>query len=155
LDETGERLRHLSHELRPAILDDLGLMKALTFLAQGISSRSSIKVTVSGGLAGRLPPRVELAVYRVVQEALNNAILHASGIASATVHVKRRRSSLACSIHNDGAGFDVKQTMSDKKRSGLGLLGMRERIHAVGGSLEIESAPSRGTTIELIVPLEK
>jgi len=155
LDETGERLRHLSHELRPAILDDLGLLKALTFLAQGISSRSSIKVTVSGELTGRFPLRVELAVYRVVQEALNNAIRHAEGIASATVRLKRKRSSLACSIHNDGAGFDVRETLNDKTRSGLGLLGMRERIHAVGGSLEIESAPSEGTTIEVLVPLER
>jgi signal transduction histidine kinase len=152
LDETGEHLRHLSHELRPAILDDLGLPKALAFLAQGVSSRSSVKVTVFGTLRERPPPRVELAVYRVVQEALNNAIRHANGISSVTVRLSRKRGAILCSIRNDGSGFDVQRTLGDKSRTGLGLLGMRERIKAVGGSLEIRSAPDRGTAIELTVP---
>jgi signal transduction histidine kinase len=155
LDETGERLRHLSHELRPAILDDLGLAKALTFLAQGIYSRSKIKITVFGELRQRAPPRVELAVYRVVQEALNNAIRHARGVANISVRLYDKRNAIACSIRNDGLGFDVEQTLANKKRGGLGLLGMRERIHSIGGSIEISSAPARGTTIDVVVPLEK
>ena len=118
LDETGERLRHLSHELRPAILDDLGLPKALTFLAQGISSRSSIKVTVFGELRERPPARVELALYRVVQEALNNAIRHASGVTAISVRLRDKRNSVVCSIRDDGIGFDVDKTLSDKKRQG-------------------------------------
>jgi two-component system sensor histidine kinase NreB len=155
LDETGERLRHLSHELRPAILDDLGLPKALTFLAQGISSRSSIKVTVFGELRERPPARVELALYRVVQEALNNAIRHASGVTAISVRLRDKRNSVVCSIRDDGIGFDVDKTLSDKKRQGLGLLGMRERVHSIGGSIAIRSAPNQGTTIEVVVPLEK
>ena len=155
LDETGERLRHLSHELRPAILDDLGLGKALSFLAQGISSRSTIKVTVFGDLRDRPPARVELALYRVVQEALNNAIRHASGISAIGVRLRAKKSSIVCSIHNDGLGFDIDKTLSDKKRQGLGLLGMRERVHSIGGSIAIRSAPEEGTTIEVLVPLEK
>jgi signal transduction histidine kinase len=155
LDETGERLRHLSHELRPAILDDLGLPKALTFLAQGISSRSSIKVTVFGELRERPPARVELALYRVVQEALNNAIRHASGVTAISVRLRHKRNSVVCSIRDDGVGFDVDKTLSDKKRQGLGLLGMRERVHSIGGSIAIRSAPNQGTTIEVVVPLEK
>lgn len=155
LDETGERLRHLSHELRPAILDDLGLAKALTFLAQGISSRSSMKVTVFGELRERPHARVELALYRVVQEALNNAIRHASGVTAITVRLRDKRNSVVCSIRDDGVGFDVDKTLSDKKRQGLGLLGMRERVHSIGGSIAIRSAPNQGTTIEVVVPLEK
>lgn len=155
LDETGERLRHLSHELRPAILDDLGLAKALSFLAQGISSRSSIKVTVFGELRERPAARVELALYRVVQEAVNNAIRHASGVSAISVRLRAKRSSIVCSIHNDGQGFDVDKTLSDKKRQGLGLLGMRERVHSIGGSITIRSSPEEGTTIEVVVPLEK
>jgi signal transduction histidine kinase len=155
LDETGERLRHLSHELRPAILDDLGLAKALAFLAQGYSNRSPIKVTVFGELRERPPARVELAIYRVVQEALNNAIRHANGVSTITVHLRDRRDGIVCLIRNDGTGFDVDKTLSDKTRRGLGLLGMRERIHSIGGSIEIRSAPTRGTTIEVAVPVEK
>ena len=155
LDETGERLRHLSHELRPAILDDLGLAKALSFLAQGISSRSTIKVSVFGELRDRPPARVELALYRVVQEAVNNAIRHASGISAIRVRLRDKRTGIVCSIRNDGVGFDVDKTLSDKKRQGLGLLGMRERVHSIGGSIAIRSAPDEGTTIEVVVPLEK
>lgn len=155
LDETGERLRHLSHELRPAILDDLGLVKALTFLAQGFSSRSPIKVTVLGELRERQTPRVELAVYRVVQEALNNAIRHASGVSAISVRLRQRRDGIVCSIRNDGVGFDVEKTLHDKTRRGLGLLGMRERIHSVGGSIDIRSALTQGTTIEVVVPQGK
>jgi two-component system, NarL family, sensor histidine kinase NreB len=155
LDETGERLRHLSHELRPAILDDLGLAKALSFLAQGISTRSTIKVTVFGELRDRPSARVELALYRVVQEALNNAIRHASGVSAISVRLRAKRNNIVCSIHNDGLGFDVDKTLSDKKRQGLGLLGMRERVHSIGGSITIRSAPEDGTTIEVLVPLEK
>jgi len=155
LDETGERLRHLSHELRPAILDDLGLGKALSFLAQGISTRSTIKVTVFGELRDRPPARVELALYRVVQEALNNAIRHASGVSAISVRLRVKRNTIVCSIHNDGLGFDVDKTLSDKKRQGLGLLGMRERVYSIGGSIAIRSAPDEGTTIEVLIPLEK
>jgi two-component system sensor histidine kinase NreB len=155
LDETGERLRHLSHELRPAILDDLGLGKALAFLAQGISSRSAIKVAVFGELRERPSARVELALYRVVQEALNNAIRHAKGVSAISVRLRDKRNSIVCSIRNDGEGFDVDKVLSDKKRQGLGLLGMRERVHSIGGSIAIRSAPDEGTTIEVVVPLEK
>ena len=155
LDETGERLRHLSHELRPAILDDLGLAKALSFLAQGISTRSTIKVTVFGELRDRPSARVELALYRVVQEALNNAIRHACGVSAISVRLRVKRNNIVCSIHNDGLGFDVDKTLSDKKRQGLGLLGMRERVHSIGGSITIRSAPEEGTTVEVLVPLEK
>jgi signal transduction histidine kinase len=155
LDETGERLRHLSHELRPAILDDLGLAKALKFLAQGISSRSTIKVTVLGQLRERPAARVELALYRVVQEAVNNAIRHAKGVSAISVRLRAQRGSIVCSIHNDGVGFDVDKTLSDKKRQGLGLLGMRERVHSIGGSITIRSTPEQGTTVEVVVPREK
>jgi signal transduction histidine kinase len=155
LDETGERLRHLSHELRPAVLDDLGLRKALDFLAQGISQRTGIKATVVGELRDRPAAAVELAVYRVVQEALSNAVRHAGKVSWLTVRLRRQRGALHCVIQDDGAGFDVEATLGDKSRAGLGLLGMRERVHAVGGSLNIRSAPQEGTAVEILIPLEK
>jgi len=152
LDDTGERLRHLSHELRPTILDDLGLRAALVFLAQGVSQRSGIRTTVAGEMRGRPPPNVELAVYRVAQEALNNAIRHAQGLSAMTIHLRRQRGELRCAIQNDGTGFDVGAVMNDKQRSGLGLLGMRERIQSIGGTLNLISAPANGTTVEIRIP---
>ncbi|MGH8198253.1 MAG: ATP-binding protein [Steroidobacteraceae bacterium] len=152
LDDTGERLRHLSHELRPTILDDLGLRAALVFLAQGVSQRSGVRTTVVGEMRGRPPPNVELAVYRVAQEALNNAIRHAQGVAAMTIHLRHQRGELRCAIQNDGAGFHVDAVMSDRHRSGLGLLGMRERIQSIGGTLTISSTPGNGTTVEIRIP---
>jgi len=152
LDDTGERLRHLSHELRPTILDDLGLRAALVFLAQGVSERSGVRTTVIGEMRGRPPPNVELAVYRVAQEALNNAIRHAHGVAAMTIHLRRQRGELRCTIQNDGTGFDVLAIMKDRHRSGLGLLGMRERMQSIGGTLTISSTPGNGTIVEIRIP---
>jgi len=155
LDETGERLRHLSHELRPTILDDLGLRHALAYLGEGVSERSGIKVTVIGELRERPPVAVELAVYRVAQEALNNALRHAANLSAVSVRLRRERGALLCEIQDDGAGFDVDAVLRDKVDAGLGLLGMRERVQAVGGSLYIRSAPQAGTTVEVRIPLAK
>ena len=69
--------------------------------------------------------------------------------------MRDKRNSVVCSIRDDGIGFDVDKTLSDKKRQGFGLLGMRERVHSIGGSIAIRSAPKQGTTIEVVVPLEK
>lgn len=152
LDDTGERLRHLSHELRPTILDDLGLRAALVFLAQGVSQRSGVRTTVVGEMRGRPPPNVELAVYRVTQEALNNAIRHAQGVAAMTIHLRHQRGELRCAIQNDGTGFKVDAVMNDRHRPGLGLLGMRERIQSIGGTLTVSSTPGDGTTVEIRIP---
>lgn len=152
LDDTGERLRHLSHELRPTILDDLGLRAALVFLTQGVAQRSGVKATVVGEMRGRPPPGVELAVYRVTQEALNNAVRHAKGLTALMIHLGRQRGELKCTIQNDGAGFDVEAVMNDRQRTGLGLLGMRERIHSIGGSVQIRSTPEDGTAVEIRIP---
>lgn len=152
LDDTGERLRHLSHELRPTILDDLGLRAALVFLTQGVAQRSGLKASVVGEMRGRPPPGVELAVYRVAQEALNNAVRHARGLTSMTIRLGRQRGELKCTIQDDGAGFDVAAVMNDRQRTGLGLLGMRERIQSIGGILQIRSGSTEGTTVEIRIP---
>ena len=152
LDDTGTRLRHLSHELRPTILDDLGLRAALVFLAQGVAQRAGIRASVVGELRGRAPPNVELAIYRVAQEAVSNAVRHAAGVKTVTIHLRRQRGELRCTIQDDGAGFDVESVMKDRQRTGLGLLGMRERVQSVGGILHIQSASGDGTTVEIRIP---
>jgi signal transduction histidine kinase len=154
LDETGEQLRHLSHELRPTILDDLGLRAALGFLAEGFERRTGVSVHVRGTLRERFPAPVETAVYRIVQEALNNAFAHAGESPTIMVSLDIEERGLRCVIADDGVGFDVGAALAGRMRRGLGLLGMRERANAVGGVCRIQSVRGQGTTIEVTVPVE-
>lgn len=153
LDETGDQLRHLSHELRPTILDDLGLKSALVFLAEGVMQRTGLRVDVRGAARERFPAAVETAVYRIAQEALNNAFVHGGDSASVTITLKRHLGDLHCTIVDDGLGFDVDSVLARRGNRGLGILGMRERASAVGGVCEIRSRPGGGTTIEVVVPV--
>jgi two-component system sensor histidine kinase DegS len=153
LDETGEQLRHLSHELRPSVLDDLGLVPALEFLAEGVERRTGMRVRVQGEIDGRLTSDIELAVYRIAQEAINNALRHAGESPTVTMSAEMREDCLHFVIADDGAGFDVEDVLADKHRYTLGLVGMRERAVAFGGACRIESRPGGGTTVELKVPL--
>ncbi|MGH7255258.1 MAG: ATP-binding protein [Nitrospirales bacterium] len=150
LDQIEDQLRCLAHELRPTILDNLGLVPALEFLAQGISKRTGLSIQVEGPSEGRLPIAVETSLYRLVQEALNNTGRHAQA-SFAVVRIQYEDKRVCCVIRDDGVGFDPSVKL---ERQGLGLLGMRERVNAVGGKVVINSAPGRGTTVLAEVPLE-
>jgi signal transduction histidine kinase len=153
LDDVEGQLRRLSHELRPTILDDLGLLPALEFLAEGISKRAGLPITVDGRRDGRFSPALETALYRVVQEALNNATKHAQATRVA-VHIKRTGASIRCLIRDDGVGFDAGAMTARKGNRGLGLLGIRERVAVLGGTVQIQSEPGHGTEIIITAPLE-
>ena len=153
LDQVDVQVRHLAHELRPTLLDDLGLVPACEFLAEGVRKRSGVAVSVRGSTGGRLPPDVETALYRTVQEALSNATRH-SRCEKIAVEFAREGRRLAGNIHDDGAGFDALAVLAGTAAKGLGLVGMRERLAAIGGTLSIASDPRRGTRIEFGVPLE-
>jgi signal transduction histidine kinase len=154
LDRAETELRRLSHELRPTILDDLGLVPALQLLAEGISRRAGLRVRIENSIARRPPANVETTLYRVVQEALTNVVRH-SRARNATIQLARRgKGNLRCSVRDDGSGFDVASTLSDRGRGGLGLVGMRERLNAVGGRLRIRCQPGRGTELMADVPVE-
>jgi signal transduction histidine kinase len=152
LDEVEKHLRRLSHELRPTVLDDLGLVPALEFMVQGVSSRSGIPIAVEGPKSPRLPTPVELALYRVAQEAVRNATKHA-GASRVDIRLAIQTGKVRCSIKDDGKGFDVPATLDRKGDRGLGLIGMRERLNAVGGQLTIDSGRGRGTEIRITIPL--
>ena len=152
-DRIHDQLRQISHELRPTILDELGLLPALRFLAEGTSERSGIEVAVKGTLPARLDAPVETAIYRVAQEGLNNIVKHAAA-RRATIVVSRQPRSLECLITDDGRGFEPER-IAGEGRTGLGLLGIRERLDAVGGTLRIVTAPGQGTTLEITVALEE
>jgi PAS domain S-box-containing protein len=153
LDQVEGELRRLAHELRPTILDDLGLVPACQFLAEGVSKRAGLSITVAGSTGGRLPRELETALYRVVQEAVNNAARHAQA-RRVVVEFRPLTGLLACRIADNGVGFDVAGSMAGPTRPGLGLIGMRERVVAVGGRLSIVSSQGRGTSVELEVPVE-
>ena len=157
VQELAERLDaevdFLAWELRPTALDDLGLSAALANFVQEWSKHYNIpaEVHVSGFGTGtlRLPPQTETSLYRITQEALNNVAKYAQA-ARVAVLLERRDSEAVLVVEDDGVGFDPDERLAGGR--GLGLIGMRERASLVGGSLEIESAAGRGTTIYARVP---
>lgn len=155
LDDVESQLRRLSHELRPPILDDLGLLPALRFLADGFSGRTGIEVTLRGVVGERYLPTVEIALYRVVQEALTNVGRHAQA-SRVVIGIERpRKSLLKCSIQDNGAGFDTQRILGARIKRGLGLSGIQERLKALHGTLEIKSSRGGGTELLLQVPIGK
>lgn len=152
LDEIEKHLRRLSHELRPTILDDLGLLPALEFLAQGVAARSGIAVRVEGEARPRLPAPAETALYRVVQEALRNATKHAAA-RRVDIRLEVVPGAARCTVKDDGRGFDTQEVLDRKGDRGLGLIGMRERLSALGGRFTIDSAPGRGTELHIMIPI--
>ncbi len=153
LDKIHDQVRQLSHELRPTLLDDLGLIPALEFLAQGMSKRSGIPITVEGSRDGRLSPVVETALYRVVREALNNVMKH-SKASRVNVSIQREDGKIRCSIRDNGVGFNVSEVMERKGEKGFGLIGIRERLEGLNGSLQVNSSPGFGTELIVTIPVE-
>lgn len=152
LDMVREQLRRLSHELRPPILDRLGLLPALEFLADGVRERSGLEITVEGSSNGRFPQPIETTLYRVVQEALNNVTRHAQAT-RAKVHVWSRDRTAHCTISDDGIGFQVSVDGDELAKRGLGLIGIRERVGTLHGNLTIRSTPDNGTELRIAIPL--
>jgi len=153
LDQIETQLRRISHELAPAMLNDLGLAPALQYLSEGLSRRSKANIHLQFDVEDRLPSSVETALYRVVQESLNNALRHAQAAEIAVV-IERDANDVYCAIRDNGIGFDIEAVNARDGEQGFGLLGMRERLKTVGGSLHIHSVPGQGTELSVRVPLE-
>lgn len=152
LDEAQRQLRHLSHELLPPLLGEMGLGAALEYLAEGVSRRSGIPVGVKYSARGRFPLLVETTLYRVVQEALTNASKH--GYSSRIgVRISQVNGQIYCAIRDDGGGFDLEAAMCNGGSRGLGLAGIQQRIQALGGRVRITSRPGRGTAVVASVDL--
>jgi len=151
LAEVQEQVRSLSHEMRPVILDDLGLGPALESLAHGMGKRTGLNIEVEYTGQQRLPDRVETAIYRVAQEALINVARHARA-SRATVRLAMVDGRVRCSVQDDGIGFDPQQAPS-VLGGGLGLIGIRERLQPMQGSFEVRTQPGAGTEIIVSIPL--
>ncbi len=147
--ETLQNVRRLAVELRPSALDDFGLEPALRRLGQTVKEGGALDVQVETRLGSeRLLPEVETAVYRIVQEALTNVVKHASA-ERVSIVVTRMPQRLMVMIEDDGSGFDPGAGPGE----GLGLLGMRERVQLLDGSLTIDAQPGSGTTLVVEFPL--
>ncbi len=156
-EETLAELRRVIYGLRPTILDDLGLAAAIRWYVKESIEPQGLQVTMTlPGLDERLPPHIETAVFRIVQETLTNVLKHANARA-VTVAVTQKEHQLCVIITDDGQGFQATVTSQSRKGGGrgLGLLGMRERAELLGGTWTVTSRPGEGTRIEAVIPVEQ
>ncbi len=152
-EQVGREIHQLASELRPIALDELGLSRALSGYLDAWSERSGIPADfVAAGIdEQRLPNALETTLYRVVQEAMNNVLKHASA-KSVSVSVERHADTVLAIVDDDGAGFDPDSARA-RDTSHLGIAGMRERAGILGGELTIESSAGAGTTLRIVLPL--
>jgi PAS domain S-box-containing protein len=153
IDDTLRRVRELSLELRPALLDDLGLAAALSWYAERFSARTGIVTEVIGECPhDRTRRAAQTALFRIAQEALTNTARH-SRASKAVINLDQRDGHLQMSISDDGVGFDSDALLNGSPVMALGLRGMQERALALNGSLQINSLPGSGTRLIVAVPL--
>jgi signal transduction histidine kinase len=153
LNQVEKQLRRYSHELRPTVLDDLGWIPAIRFLADALSKRVGLSIDVHSEVSGRLPIAIETTLYRVAQEALNNTVKHAKA-KNVWIRAWRENRVLNCSIRDNGVGFDSRRLEETSAPKGLGLVAMRERLSGLGGTLRIVSCAGEGTELSIRLPVE-
>jgi signal transduction histidine kinase len=146
-ERTFQTVRNIALLLRPSMLDDLGLAAALEWQGREVSRRSEVEVSVeSESVPEDLPDEYKIYIYRLVQEALNNAVRH-SGARNAKVVVERLEKSIVVRVTDDGRGFDPARSR------GMGILGMEERVKHLGGTLRVESQMGKGTAVTADLPI--
>jgi PAS domain S-box-containing protein len=151
INKMVETVRKISAELRPGLLDDLGLVAALEWYSQDFSKRTGIKTSfISGITDDQFPQQLNIGLFRIFQESLTNIARHAEA-READVSLIWQDHQLVLLIEDDGKGFDP-HIINDKKT--LGFIGMKERAKMIGGSYNVYSAPGKGTIIEVVVPFK-
>jgi len=151
IDNTVTTVRRIASELRPSLLDNLGLLAAMEWHVGEFEKRSGIKKYLSLlETEVPLPDPVKIGLFRIMQESLTNVGRH-SGATEVTVTLTEENESLVLVIHDNGHGFDP----GKPRKKTLGLLGMKERAEGMGGSYEISSRPGEGTTVTVTVPVKK
>jgi len=147
-------VRAIAQARRPAAFERAGLARAIEWMVEQLGAGSPVKFSAElDNLNGLLGPELEINLYRIVQEGLNNIIRHA-GARQVILELKREQAGVYVSILDDGLGFDVEKMRDESERPrGLGLAGMKERAEHLGGSFDLQSAPGRGTRVTVRVPL--
>jgi signal transduction histidine kinase len=152
LDAAVDGVRRLARDLRPSILDRLGLIPSIEWLLSELARRQGLETRLDvDGEVERLPSEVEVSLFRIVQEALRNVELHAQA-RGVSITLTAEAGQLRVRIHDDGRGFNLSDVIGRDRHSGLGLQGMRERAQLLGGRVDIESEPGTGSTILATVP---
>jgi signal transduction histidine kinase len=154
IDDALQLVHDLSLELRPSLLDDLGLVAALRWYVDRVAQRTGmIRCFNADALEARLAPEVETACFRIAQEALTNVVRHAQA-ATVWVQIRQNDSGLQLVVKDDGVGFDVRTATSRTGvNASLGLQGMQERAAALGGSVELKSQQGNGVEVLVNFPL--
>jgi signal transduction histidine kinase len=145
IQSTVADVRRIVEGLRPPALDELGLVEAVRQLADGLVTGTGLTVRVEAVELDRLPAATEVAAYRIVQEALTNAVRHSGGSAVA-VRISRDEEALELQVSDDGRGYLV------PRQGGIGLPGMRERAEEIGGSFAVMADPGAGTSVSVRLP---
>jgi len=151
LDLIEGQLRRLSHELRPTILEEMGLLPAIKFLAEGVTARTGLSITVEGDSKFSPTPLLSATVYRIIQEAFNNVTRHAKAT-HVHVTIQHELQTLRCSVKDNGVGFDVSSLSARTGEGGLGMIGIRERLNSVGGGCSLMSTLGQGTELVITIP---
>ncbi len=155
LETAAREVRNISHHLLPRELDDLGLHAAIHTAVDPLCGSPGLRIQCRlAPLPARLPAEVELALYRIFQEALTNILKHAQA-KHVTVTLSRGKGGITLRLTDDGRGFASARPQSRTRRASLGILNMRERAESIQGTLTVRSAPREGTTIEAWVPSPK
>ncbi len=146
------KVQRISSELRPSILDDVGLVAAMKWLARDFQNRTKIKCREDlEPINFALDPECTIAIYRIMQEALTNVARH-SQATQVSVSLKRKKKNLELRIRDNGKGIDERDITSSES---LGIIGMRERILPFGAKLRLSGTPNKGTTVSVSFPIER
>ncbi len=152
VERSVDKVQRFAAELRPAVLDDLGLIPALQAFAERFAKETGMRVHMTASaVVDELTTDKRTVLYRVAQDAFIHVARHAHA-ARVTVNIQERQDAVCMRIHNDGRSFDVERLLQSRKRRRMVLIGMRERVEMVGGMFAIESTPDHGTTITARVP---
>jgi signal transduction histidine kinase len=149
-----DAVRKFARDLRPALLDDLGLIPALRSFIRELRTprRLRIRLTAFPGVDD-IAPNLRVVFFRVAQEALTNVVRHARAT-QAHVRIRQRAGAVTLEIANNGIAFDTSRALVGNRRRRLGLLGMRERVEMAGGRFSIVSTPGEGTIVRAVIPIQ-
>jgi two-component system sensor histidine kinase DegS len=147
-------VRKIIFDLRPMVLDDLGLIPALKRYIAGVQEKSPLFINFQvSGSQERMSGTLEIAIFRVIQEALNNVIKH-SGAGMADIYLEQMPEQVNLRIRDDGCGFDADEALSGTNKDSYGLIGIRERVQLLEGSFRLVTAPHQGTDLKVMIPLK-